>query len=114
MARVRVIPDMPRIRAKIKKASDKAREVISIEFLKDANYYARKDTGRLIADSIVSSDTKAGDIIWAVVYARKMFYVGTPRTDKNPHARLQWAEVAKVENIKRYQEIGQKVFRGAL
>ena len=33
--------------------------------------------------------------MWQTPYALKMYYTGTPVTDKNPNASLQWCEKAE-------------------
>ena len=108
---VRITFDKMKAAARIKAASEHITEVIAGEFLKDANYYARMDTGMLIHSSIISSDLKAGRVAWVTPYARRVFYFGTPAKDKNPNARLQWAEVARVENREKYIRMGEKLLR---
>ncbi len=101
--------DKKSIVAKIKARCQKAQEVISSEFLKDANKYARHDSGEMIESSQRSSDLKKGIIRWDTPYARKVYYLGTPSKDRNPNASLQWARKAHLENRKKYKEIIEKI-----
>jgi hypothetical protein len=76
------------------------------QIITDCNYYARKNTGVMIATSrtrgvapVMNEDTSHVDglalyVVWDTPYAKKVYYTGTPLTDKNPNASLLWAEKA--------------------
>ena len=61
---------------------------MSNEALKDANVFAREDTGELIHDSARSSEPEKGRLIWNTPYAKRMYYTGTPVKDINPQSRI--------------------------
>ncbi len=100
------------IKARVRTACAEARRVISNEFLKDSNKYARHDTGEMIKSSIRSSNIDEGELIWDTPYARRVYYRGTPSTDKNPNASLQWARRAHMENKKKYKKMLEKTIGG--
>lgn len=93
----------------IKTGSKKAVRIITSEFVKDANFYCRQDTGELKRSAILSSDYENGDAVWNTDYARKVYYTGTPSMDNNPNARLEWARVAAEANQDKYLEIAKKI-----
>lgn len=95
--------------AKIQTASEKGIAAVTNEALKDANYYAREDTGELIRSSIRASRPAEGELIWDTPYAKKMYYVGHPSTDTNPNASLLWAHRGYAENHKKYERILETV-----
>lgn len=68
---------------------------LSEQVLNDCNYFVRFDTGALKDSSITHSNLKKGVLVWQTPYALKMYYTGTPVTDKNPNASLQWCEKAE-------------------
>ena len=103
--------DVRKILNKITKASEKGVSIASQQVLKDSNFYAREDTGALIASSITASDTKNGIIIWNTPYARKVYYTGRVSTDVNSNARKLWFEVAKKKHGKDWQKILEKVIK---
>lgn len=67
--------------------------VLSEQILTDCNVYVRMQSGAL-ADS---AHTESGGrrIVWSTGYAKRVYYTGTPRRNRNPNASLRWCEVAK-------------------
>lgn len=97
---------------KVQTASKKALPIVTTEFLKDANAYAREDTGELIRSSIKASELEKGIVRWRTPYARIVYYTGTPVREKNRGADLMWAHKADAENRKRYQKLLQELIEG--
>lgn len=97
---------VPAKKDKIEQAFSKALFACQEQIVTDCNYYARKDTGVMIQTSriqgvspIYNSQTSHVDkmtlkVIWDTPYAKRVYYTGTPRTDKNAQASLMWAEKA--------------------
>lgn len=82
------------------------------QILTDSNYFARQDTGNLIAASQTASRPKEGKLVWPTPYARKAYYTGTPSKNVNPNASLQWVEVAKKADRADWQKLAQKKYDG--
>lgn len=96
---------------RLKGAGNAGLAEVSTELLKDANFYCRKDTGNLIESSLLASKPEKGVLVWDTPYAKKMYYVGAPVRDENPHASVMWAHRAAEEHRKKYEGILQKIFR---
>jgi len=84
---------------------------ITNEFIKDANYHCRKDSGNLIRSAIANSHPEKGLAIWRTPYARRVYYTGTPGRDSNPNASLLWGEKAKAENLAKYKRMLEKLVK---
>lgn len=100
-----------RIQQKINQKTDKIKLVVSNEFLKDANYFCREDTGETKRSGIRFSLLTEGKIIWKTDYVRKIYYFGSPVKDRNPNASLMWAHKAKSKNMNKYQAIADTIVR---
>lgn len=74
--------------------SDKARYLLSSQILADSNKHVRMDKGTLRDSAIEHSDLTKGELVWNTPYARRVYFTGTPSTDKNPDAELMWVQVA--------------------
>lgn len=61
--------------------------------LADCNTYVRRQDGHLAESGTPENGGK--QIVWNTRYAKKVYYTGTPRRNKNPNASLRWCEVAK-------------------
>jgi hypothetical protein len=109
---VKISFDRDAVVAKISGINKASIPIIANEALKDANFYAREDTGELIRSSIRASDPDKGLLVWDTPYAKKMYYVGTPHTGKNPQASLMWAMKAAKENIRKYTRMLQAIVDG--
>lgn len=94
----------------VEKALFAAREQI----LTDCNFYVKVDQGTLRDTS--HTEVKDGTIscIWDQKYARRQYYTGTPHTDVNPNASLQWAEKAARSWNSTWRQIIEKGLRAAL
>lgn len=101
--------DTASVKAKIQRVAEAGTEMLANELLKDANYYAREDTGELIRSSIRASNIKKGELIWDTPYAKRVYYTGFPAKDRNPNASLLWAEKASKENSKKYIRMLEKI-----
>lgn len=108
---VRVIFNKAKVKARIVAAAAEATTIIANEFLKDANFYARQDTGNLIRSAVLNSMPEKGIVQWVTPYARRVYYFGSPSQLKNVNARLRWAEVAKAANIEKYKRMGAKIIK---
>ena len=93
-------------------AKDRLVPALANEVLKDSNYYCREDSGALIDSSILASRIKDGVLVWDTPYAKRVYYTGTPSTDRNSNASLMWAQKAASENRDKYQKMLQKVADG--
>ena len=103
--KVRVEFDAGKLAKKIDKASEKALTAMTNEALKDANKYARMDTGETIRSSIRASEPEKGRLVWDTPYAKKAYYQGRPSTQTNPDARLAWAHFSFGKNRKKYERM---------
>lgn len=99
------------VKARVRTATEMSTFILANELLKDANNYAREDSGELIRSSIRASNVKKGHLIWDTPYAKRMYYVGSPSKDKNPNATLMWAHRAKAENNKKYIQMLKKIIK---
>lgn len=106
---VRITLNKSLVTKRVKKAESKLVTVISNELLKDANYYARHDTGEMIDSSITASEPEKGRLVWDTPYAKEAYYTGTPSKDKNPNASLLWAKVANDKNKDKYLRMAKKI-----
>ena len=99
------------IQQKINAKTDRIKLVVSNEFLKDANYFCREDTGETKRSGIRFSLLTEGKIIWKTDYVRKIYYFGSPVKDRNPNASLMWGHKAKDKNMSKYQSIADTIVR---
>ena len=106
---VKIEFDKAKLKAKIETASKKGVKEVCNEALKDANYYARFDTGEMIRSSERASRPEDGELVWDTPYAKRVYYTGTPSTDKNPNASTLWAHKGYAENHEKYNRILEKV-----
>lgn len=67
----------------------------SEQILTDCNRYVKVDTGTMRDNSYTElASSLELEVVWNTEYALHAWYKGTPSLDKNPQARLQWAEFA--------------------
>ena len=109
MARVEI--NMQQILNRINQANDEGRRIVTEEFVKDANYYVRQDTGDLKTSAIRHSDFENGKAVWNTEYARKVYYTGRPVLDRNPNASLMWAHKAHMQHKDKYLRILKAIAR---
>ena len=101
--------DKAALMARVEAAKVMGIAAVSNEALKDANYYAREDTGELIRSSIRASRPEQGELVWDTPYAKSMYYTGTPSQDTNPNASLLWAHRGYSENHAKYNRMLEKI-----
>jgi hypothetical protein len=106
---VRVELNKAAVMARIKNAAADATPVITNEFIKDANYYCREDTGELERSAIRASRPEDGLAVWDTPYAKRMYYTGRPSLDRNKNASLMWAHKAARKFKAKYQTMAQKI-----
>lgn len=106
---VRVTLNKAAVRARVHTASEKATFAITNEFVKDANFYCKEDTGELERSAIRASEPEKGLAVWDTPYAKRQFYTGKASHDKNPNATTLWAERAKKKNLAKYGRMAQKI-----
>lgn len=110
---MRVNIDKIRVKKKlITRFNDFVLAPLSEQILTDSNYFARQDTGNLIASSQNASRPKEGKLIWRTPYAKKVYYTGIPSKDVNPNASLQWVEVARKAYGTDWEKLAQKKYDG--
>ncbi len=96
----------------IENAWNKALYAAKEQIVTDCNFYVRVWTGAMKATSQTESivrDNKLS-VIWDTPYARKVYYTGTPSTDRNQNASLMWAEKA----AKRWRDDWKKILEKGL
>ena len=132
---VKVTFNKQAVKARIRTAKNIGVIEISNELLKDANNYARQDSGLMISASLKGSnlpmpskqnwteednkifaaakgsDIKKGTLIWDTPYAKSMYYTGTPVKDRNPNASTLWAEKAKKKHNQKYIRMFQRIIK---
>lgn len=74
------------------------------------NIFVREDQGTLKDSALIASRPKDGLAIWDTPYAKRAYYTGTPSTDVNPDASLQWAEKGVRTYKKELDKIAQNAF----
>ena len=75
--------------------SEKARYLLSSQILADSNRHVRVDKGTLRDSAISHSNLPKGELVWNTVYAKRVYFTGTPSTDMNPEAQLMWVHYAR-------------------
>ena len=100
------------VKARIQRANDAAIPIVANEALKDSNALARRQSGALVESSITHSDLKHGRLVWQTKYARRMYYTGTPKLNKNRRASLMWAHKAAKANLAKYTQMMNKLTKG--
>jgi hypothetical protein len=97
--------DTVKLMARIEADTKKGITAVANEALKDANYYARKDSSEMVRSSIRASRPEEGELVWDTPYAKKVYYTGTPSKDNNPNATLMWAHRGYAANRAKYDRI---------
>lgn len=95
-----------RLRAKAEEALPQVSEVI----LQDCNVYVRMQSGTLAQSARLEDGGHR--ITWNTKYAKRVYYTGTPRTNRNASASLMWCERAKAANEGKWQELLQRLING--
>jgi len=105
---VTVSTDIEAIKARIARDVEKMKFLVTTQALKDSNKYARRQSGELVKSSLTATDYKNGLLVWNTPYAKRVYWTGNPLGNKNPKARLMWADYAKKKHNKMWLKIAQK------
>ncbi|WP_017728498.1 minor capsid protein [Halalkalibacterium ligniniphilum] len=114
--RVRVTIDTKNIAPKLKKASERARFLVSQQVLKDSNRFVPFDTGNLRDSSIRASNFDEGQIAWDTPYARKLYFgvrMNFSR-DSNPSAGPLWYERARAAHLQGWINVAKQAVNNQL
>ena len=105
---VKVSTDIQAIKERIAKDVKKMIFLVTTQALKDSNKYARRQSGELVKSSLTATDYEQGLLVWNIPYAKRVYWTGNPLGNKNPKARLMWADYAKSKHNKMWLKIAQK------
>lgn len=93
------------IELKLKRARERAQRRLSMQVLKDSNYYIPKDTGALETSGIIDSTDR--EVSWNMRYAKRLYW--NPQfnfsKDVNPNARGLWFEEAKAQKLNSWMQV---------
>ena len=110
MARIHV-HNVAKTLARLEKAFwEQAMPVVAEQELTDCNFYVRMQSGNL-ADS-AKHEKGYREIHWRTAYAKRVYYTGTPRKNRNPNASLRWCEVAKRKYSHQWADIATRILGG--
>lgn len=104
--------DKRAVKARVNGANKNAIPIVAQEALKDANALARRQSGELVESSLNNSDLEHGKLVWQTKYARRMYYTGVPRKNKNPRAVLMWAHRGAQANLPKYIRMMNALAKG--
>lgn len=110
VATVKIKRDMPAILAKVQAGSDAMVIAVTEAVIEYGNRFVREDQGTLKASALTASRPKEGLAIWDTPYAKRVYYTGTPSTDVNSDASLQWAEKGVKTYKKELDQVAQNAF----
>ena len=101
---VKVEFDKTKVKAKISSNVNRAQMALSVQVLKDSNYYCPDAEGTLMRSGRVEDSGTA--VSWDTPYARAQYH-GFPnkRKDKNPNALMKWFEAAKAVKLKAWEAL---------
>ncbi len=102
---VTVIHNVGAIHAKVMGVINDERRRVLKDFIEDANYYCREQTGATKKSAITDSDYEQGIAKWTTPYANRVYWTGEPATNVNPNASLMWAHKAMELNRKKYEDM---------
>ena len=105
---VTVSTDIEAIKARIARDVRKMTFLVTTQALKDCNNYARRQSGDLIRSSLTATDYENGLLVWNTPYAKRVYWTGRPLKNKNPKAKLMWADFAKKKHGKDWLKIAQR------
>ena len=89
---------------------DKGYPVIRERQKADCNVFVRFQEGHL-AES-VDDGPGPHDISWNTDYAKRVYYTGNPRRNRNPNASLRWCEKAKRKWAQEWADDGSAAMNG--
>lgn len=106
---VKVEFDKTMVKAKITSNVNRAQLALSVQVLKDSNFYCPDAEGTLMRSGRVEDSGTA--VSWDTPYARRQYH-GFPnkRKDKNPNARMKWFEAAKAVKLKVWEALVQNEY----
>ena len=112
MADVRVVLHNPGLTASRLEARfyDRALPIVAEQMLSDCNTYVRMQDGTLAASAAIGRSGRR--ITWNTPYAKKVYYTGTPRKNRNPNACLRWCEVAKRKHAQSWARMASRLLKG--
>lgn len=86
--------------------------VLDEQIAKDSNYYIPKRDGDL-ERSVLNSVFGSGVLVWAMEYARRLYYNNYYSFSKkpNPNAREKWFEWAKRTKLKAWEALANREYR---
>ena len=79
---------------KIVDAFGKGLFAVREQILTDCNYFVRQDQGVLRASGRTELQGDTLLVKYNTPYAKRVYYTGTPSTNVNPNASLQWCQKA--------------------
>ena len=107
---VKIEIDKARILADLDLSDPRRMSMLASEIRADCNEYCKRDSGDLVASSLIHSRLDKGKIIWATPYAKRQYWeIRTASKDKNPMATWRWAEAAKANRLRRWERQAAKV-----
>lgn len=112
MGNVRVVLRNPGLTASRLEARfyDMALPIVAEQILSDCNTYVRMQDGHLAESARPENGGK--QITWNTPYAKKVYYTGTPRKNRNPNACLRWCEVAKRKHAQSWARMASRLLKG--
>ena len=87
-----------------------AMPIVAEQQLTDCNEYVRYQDGILAASATTEKGGK--EIHWTTAYAKRVYYTGTPRRNRNPNASLRWCEVARRHYSREWATMATKLVKG--
>ena len=98
-----------KVKAKIASNMNRAQLALSVQVLKDSNYYCPDAEGTLMRSGRVEASGAA--VSWDTPYARAQYH-GFPnkRKDKNPNASTKWFERAKAAKLNEWEALVQNEY----
>lgn len=107
---VKIEIDKARILANLDLNDPRRMSMLASEIRADCNEYCKRDSGDLVASSLIHSQLDKGKIVWAMPYAKRQYWeIRTASHDKNPMAIWRWAEAAKANRLRRWERQAAKV-----
>ena len=96
--------------ARVTGAFQKGLPLLTASIRDDCNEYCKRDSGTLIASSMLHSKLSQGLIIWQTPYARRQYWeIRTAFQTRNEKATWRWCEYAKNANVQKWQLQAQRL-----
>lgn len=97
------------IKQKVEQAFQQSLPKLSELILTDCNKYCRHDNGILIESG--HAEDGGARIVYDTLYAKRVYYTGTPRTHMNLNASLLWCEVARKKHQSQWTTQANKLLK---